>query len=89
MDYSADAITLLERLGDLAAHLLNNTSIVAANSVAGVQLGIVNMLPVRGVETDSFDFDEDVIVTKPGQRDVLDGGLSLGLVDNSFGRHGC
>lgn len=77
MGDSADAIALLERLLDLATDSLDNARIVAANPRAWLRHCKVDVLPIGGIDADSCDLGEDVVVVKLGDRDVLDGRLAL------------
>lgn len=89
MNYSADAIALLERLLDLASHLLDDAGIVASYSRPGVGEPKVDVLPVRGVDADGIDLYKDVIVPQLGLRNVPD--LDFALLDehDGLGSHVC
>jgi hypothetical protein len=87
MDYTADSVALLERLGDLGANFLDDTSVVTSDSRTRLSEAKVDVLPVSGVEANGIDLDENIVISKLGLGDLLDGGLALLDVYNSLGSH--
>jgi|SRR6478609_185126 hypothetical protein len=87
MDYTADPVALLERLGDLGANFLDDTSVVTSDSRTRLSESKVDMLPVGRVQANGIDLDEDIIVSELGLRDLLDSGLALLDEYDSLGSH--
>lgn len=88
VDEAGNSVPNLEALGDLGPDLFNDPGVITADSPALFRHGLVDVLPVRGVEADGLDPDEYIFVPELGDGHVLDGGLALGHEDDGFGSHG-
>lgn len=77
MNGAADTVALLEGLCDLAPDALDHSGVVAAYPRSGVGEAKVDVLPVRGVDADGVDLDQNVVVAEARDGHFLDGSEGL------------
>lgn len=87
MNPTRDTITLY-KVGDFTPNLLHNAGVIASYSAPDICSSVTDVLPVGGIDSNGFDFDEDPVIMNHGHEHIANrGNLQLHHNDSFGGSH--